>query len=92
MPRVYNRNGLTRVPHDAVYVGRGSPYGNPYTVNTSGGRANAIKLFEEWLRTRPDLLTKVRAELAGKNLVCYCAPAKCHADVLMRIANDELPL
>jgi len=52
----------------------------------------AIQLYEEWLRSRPDLLAKVRAELAGKDLVCYCAPARCHADVLMRIANDELPL
>ncbi|AXH44447.1 hypothetical protein PP353_gp71 [Arthrobacter phage Kumotta] len=31
----------------------------------------------------------VRAELAGKNLACFCPPDKpCHADVLLEIANQ----
>lgn len=28
-------------------------------------------------------------ELKGKDLVCWCAPLACHADVLLKIANDE---
>jgi hypothetical protein len=27
------------------------------------------------------------AELRGKNLVCWCAPERCHAEVLIELAN-----
>jgi hypothetical protein len=34
----------------------------------------------------------VRAELAGKDLACWCRPTDpCHADVLLEIANGEVP-
>ena len=26
-------------------------------------------------------------ELRGRNLVCFCAPAACHGDVLLELAN-----
>jgi hypothetical protein len=26
-------------------------------------------------------------ELAGRDLVCWCAPLPCHGDVLLRLAN-----
>jgi hypothetical protein len=33
----------------------------------------------------------IRAELAGKTLVCWCKPEHpCHADVLLAIANGEV--
>jgi hypothetical protein len=32
---------------------------------------------------------EIRAELAGKDLACWCPPGQpCHADVLLRIANE----
>jgi hypothetical protein len=32
---------------------------------------------------------EIRAELAGKDLVCWCAESQpCHADVLLKIANE----
>lgn len=38
-----------------------------------------------WLRPVPDL-----APLRGKNLACWCRlDQPCHADVLLRLANDE---
>jgi len=27
-------------------------------------------------------------ELRGKDLVCWCAPLPCHADILLELAND----
>lgn len=27
-------------------------------------------------------------ELRGKDLLCWCYPAPCHADVLLELAND----
>ena len=38
---------------------------------------------------KPD---EIRAELAGKDLACWCPlDMACHADVLRRIANGEPP-
>jgi hypothetical protein len=28
-------------------------------------------------------------ELRGKSLVCWCAPERCHADVLLELCNSS---
>jgi hypothetical protein len=30
-------------------------------------------------------------ELRGKDLICWCAPERCHADVLIELVNDPHP-
>jgi hypothetical protein len=47
-------------------------------------------LAEQRSRTfRGPTVAEVRAELAGKDLVCWCPPdSACHADVLLRLANE----
>jgi hypothetical protein len=48
---------------------------------------HAASLFAAIAR-QPDYAALVRAELAGRNLCCWCPPAKaCHAGVLLEIAN-----
>ncbi|QJA43122.1 hypothetical protein [Phaeobacter phage MD18] len=86
MPTIYNRHN-DDVPAHAIYVGRGSPFGNPFRI-VNGRRDKAIMKFREWLLTQPDLIEKVKRELRGKDLVCYCAPSFCHAEILMEIANE----
>ncbi len=82
-------------PYD-VYIGRGSKWGNPYThlPNTSApwqvdSREDAIRLYEEWIRSQPELMGAIKKELKDKVLGCYCAPLACHGDVLIKIANEE---
>ncbi|WP_324292388.1 DUF4326 domain-containing protein [Breoghania sp.] len=37
----------------------------------------------------PPSLETIRAELAGKNLACWCSlDGPCHGDVLLRLANS----
>lgn len=79
-----------------VYIGRGSKWGNPYThkMGTSApwivdDRETAIRLYEEWLRSQPELMAAAKKELKGKTLGCWCKPLDCHGDVLLRIANEE---
>ena len=89
MPKVYNkRKRLEPKPLDAVYVGRPSKWGNPFRVGRDGNREEVIGLFEAYamkrLQKEPDWLD----ELKGKDLVCWCFPEACHADVLLRLAND----
>lgn len=62
-------------------------------------REDAVKRFDylllEPMHNRADFppyptIAEIKAELAGKNLACWCPPAQpCHSDVLLRIANPE---
>lgn len=77
------------VPAGAVLVDRRTPFGNPYLIGKDGTRTDVIAHYERWLLARPDLVEKAKADLAGRDLVCWCAPKPCHADVLLRIANSQ---
>lgn len=95
MPTVYNKRHNT-VPDDAVYVGRPTKYGNPYSHQDGtvarfkvATRADAISLYRVYLKSSPELLADARQELRGKDLACWCAPLPCHADVLLELANAE---
>lgn len=85
MPRVLNQR-LDDIPEDAVYVGRPSIWGNPYSIGQHGGRAAVIAKYEAYLARRPDLAAKIK-ELHGKDLVCWCAPKRCHGDILLALAD-----
>ncbi len=88
MPKVYN-NHQRAVPAAAVYIGRGSPYGNPFIIGKDGSRDEVCDKFEAMLLSNKELLCKVRTELKGKDLECFCAPKRCHGDTLLRIANES---
>jgi hypothetical protein len=79
--KVHNRYHGT-APKDAVYVGRGSEWGNPFVIGTHGTRGEVIRRFCEEVLPYLDL-----KPLRGKDLVCYCKPQACHADYLMKEAN-----
>jgi hypothetical protein len=76
------------VPPGSVYVGRPTKWGNPFVIGRDGDRSEVIARFEQYLLDRPELVEAARRELRGKSLVCWCAPLACHADVLIRVAND----
>lgn len=95
MPRVFNRK-TQRVPPGAVYVGRPSKWGNPWshlpgTVDPDHlveSRGEAIERFRADLLADEQKMEQVRAELKGKDLVCSCDPLPCHAYVLLEVANQ----
>lgn len=86
MPRVLNRR-RHGIPRGAVYVGRSTVWGNPYRTSSKCSRTQAVAKFRAYLMSRPELLARAKAELKGWDLVCWCAPEACHADVLLRVAN-----
>ena len=68
--------------------------GQPVRRQYQRSRADAVELFERAL-TKVDATTlrydvaDVRRELAGRDLACWCPlDEPCHADVLLRLAND----
>ena len=85
MPTVHNKYHNT-APAGAVYIGRPTIWGNPYSVDDYG-REKAVKLYCHWIQSHPVLVEQAKRQLAGKDLVCFCAPKLCHGDVLMAIAN-----
>lgn len=84
-PRVLNRRH-GQPPRGAAYVGRGSPWGNPFQIGRDGSRAEVIERF------RCEVLPALDVRpLIGRDLVCYCAPLACHADLLLAAAAALIP-
>ena len=82
-----------KMPDNAVYVGRPTRYGNPFKigdVHPVFGRpmdADDVCQMYEWgmVNVKPDL-----SELRGKDLACWCPlDSPCHADILLKLANQE---
>lgn len=88
MPKVYNKHH-NDVPPDAIYVGRGSPWGNPYKIGLNGSRKEVLRKYKNYLDDNPSLILKIIKELKGKDLVCFCAPQPCHGNILLTIANTN---
>lgn len=85
MPKVLNsRHG--NPPEGAVYIGRPSFWGNPFTIGVDGNRAEVIEKYRAQLLASPLLMARL-PDLRGKDLVCWCAPAACHGDILLELAN-----
>lgn len=87
MPAVYNKHHKN-APADAVYIGRGSPWGNPFVIGQHGDRATVIRKYEAEVRSLPQNIAIIKEQLKGKNLVCFCKPQACHGDILLQIANE----
>ena len=87
MPKVLNKR-TDDIPPDAVYVGRPTKFGNPYMEGRDGNRDEVCDKFGMKMRVcSNEFIAEIKRELKGKDLVCWCAPLRCHADELLRIAN-----
>ena len=99
MPQVLNVRHLPGfaehrpiIPPDAVYLGRrnaryrlpASKWANPFSIKREADREAVIATYERWLRLQRHLIDAL-PELAGCDLVCWCAPLPCHGNVLLRL-------
>lgn len=89
MARVLNKHRDT-LPAGAIYIGRPSKWGNPFAIGKDGTREEVIAKYRAWIMQKPEMIEAARRELAGKSLICFCAPMACHGDVLVEVANAEL--
>jgi hypothetical protein len=95
-----------RMPANTVKVDRSTKWGNPFVVGTHGTAEYCVYLYEmiaqgyfclmidnaEAQKAARAQMEKAKEELAGKNLACWCRHDKaCHADVLLKIANEPSP-
>ena len=84
------------IPEGAVYIGRGSMWGNPFThlKGTAAryvvkDRDEACDRHKEWLKDQirsGEVSLEQLAGLHNKQLVCFCAPLRCHGDTLVQAA------
>ena len=72
-----------------VYIGRPSEWGNPFVIGEHGTREQVIAMYRFWLweKCGSEFFVDKLAALHGKTLVCWCAPAPCHGDVLVAAAE-----
>jgi len=80
---------LEPAPEGAVYIGRGSRWGNPYKLGRDGDIDMVRDKYIEYMKNNPQLIADARVELKGKVLGCHCKPLICHGDLLLILSNDE---
>lgn len=75
---------------NAVYVGRPTKWGNPFSVEQYG-RDGCLDRYRSWIMSpeQSALRSEMKSHLAGKNLICWCYPRRCHAAIIMSIANGS---
>jgi hypothetical protein len=90
--RVLNKHHAG-VPSGAVYIGRGSKWGNPFRIGPDGDRAAVIAKYERWLADQHHLLRARRAArprsrllLRAARLSRRSAAAACECGADARIA------
>lgn len=73
------------------YVGRPSLLGNPFKIGEDGDRLEVITKYRRWLWQetqyqgsvyRKLLDLKEQAKNGNLNLICFCYPKPCHAEVI----------
>ena len=90
IPRVLNKRDVSgSLPPSARYCGRPSPYGNRFIIGRDGTRDEVCDKYEAWLPQQVKLMAMIPA-LAELDLVCWCAPARCHCSSLLCLANPTL--
>lgn len=77
------------------YIGRPSPFGNPYshkddtaaqfTVDTVD---EAIVSFEDYARDNASLLQQIKNLPEDAVLGCWCKPGPCHGDVIVKLWKE----
>ncbi|WP_299976860.1 DUF4326 domain-containing protein [Desulfobacula sp.] len=73
------------------YIGRGSYWGNPYSMNEGGdGREEVIRKYKYDFdfETFPNKDKSEVYKLSGKRLGCFCKPEACHGDILADFLNS----
>lgn len=80
---------------DYVYVGRtpegkAGEWGNPFTA-AEFGRDTACERYAEWIQQPLQSVKrkKIREQLQGKILVCFCHPERCHAHIIACVADSQ---
>lgn len=76
--------------YNFVYLGRGTIFGNPYSIQSGLTKEQAIGLYRNHLiysLKNGSIPLSALFELEGKIIGCSCKPARCHLDVVVQLYN-----
>ncbi len=76
---------------NCINVMRGSHWGNPFVMMDTSDpdeRAYVCAMFIKYANWRLTVEPKWLNPLRGKKLMCCCVPKQCHAQTLLRMANE----
>ncbi len=97
MAKVLNKR-IGHITREAVYVGRPSKWGNPFEIGDNHPiearpitRDEAVDLYRTYIIAQMSEGIRNPRDLQDKDLVCWCAPKACHADILLELANPLPP-
>lgn len=84
---------IVNIKHDKcdIYCGRPSIYGNPFEIGRDGTRDDVIEKYKSYFYKKikdPKFKQKVFL-LRGKKLGCWCAPLRCHLEVIIDYLENE---
>jgi hypothetical protein len=76
-----------------IYVGRPTPLGNPFRLEREDQREEVVRKYATWLEAELNkgnqVVARALEELYQRlkrqgtiNLICFCAPRRCHAEVI----------
>lgn len=84
----------------AIYIGRGSPLGNPFVMQSEEDRDFVCDKYQEWFdaqinRKNEVVLKELRriyniAKHQDVILGCYCYPKRCHGETIKRFLDKYL--
>ena len=91
LPKVLNiRYDKDLVTSNAVWCDRRSQYGNPFKIGywwhekkKQMTRDDVCDRFKDEILPSLDV-----SALKGKDLICWCKPARCHCDDIIKKANS----
>lgn len=98
MQAIAGCKGKAVAGYSSVYVGRGSPLGNPFVMHNESMRKEVCEKYETFFNkekkaegspVRTELMVLLKRMLDGEklNLQCFCKPRRCHADTLAASLN-----
>lgn len=78
------------IPENAIYIGRGSKWGNPFPLHKDTNRDEVLVKYNHYLRQQiasGKYTLEELASLHNQDLVCFCHPKKCHGRSLEKAAK-----
>ena len=93
--RIVNKRNYN---NPGIYAGRPSPLGNPFVIGRDGDREEVIRKYRDFLKTALRNDRRIKAEFERLQelnkkgdviLICWCAPSKCHGDVIKEILESK---
>lgn len=81
----------TKLVPGGIRIDRATKWGNPFIMYKEEDRDHVCEQYEKWLKEQiaaGKISQQDLAALADHDLYCWCAPLRCHGEILHRMAQE----